>query len=168
MTGEREERARECLAKAYERNHLQGVADWLRTSPLVMNTNYGVAIEAIMLAFSAQERDAAGEGDVVEVFEAWWATSPRRNRDLIGYSDKKCLAFDAFSAGRPAYPAPATDNAVLVERLEADVLHAINYGESRLHSWRNNDPERIPKELRCIRTLIAALRSPSTTAPQQP
>lgn len=36
--------------------------------------------------------------DLPEAFEAWWATSPKHNPRLIGYSDKKCLAFDAFEA----------------------------------------------------------------------
>lgn len=43
----------------------------------------------------------------------------------------------------------------------ADVAEAIRYGKSRLHSWRNNHPDRIPKEMRCIRTLIAALSAPA-------
>jgi hypothetical protein len=44
-------------------------------------------------------RDDEAVRDLPTEFEAWWASSPRRNRLLIGYSDKKCLAFDAFEAG---------------------------------------------------------------------
>jgi hypothetical protein len=32
---------------------------------------------------------------------------------------------------------------------------AIEYANKRLHAWRRNDPERIPKELRAMRALIA-------------
>jgi hypothetical protein len=37
-------------------------------------------------------------GDLPEAFERWWATSKYSDRYLIGYSDKKCLAFAAFEA----------------------------------------------------------------------
>lgn len=33
------------------------------------------------------------------LFERWWDTAPQRNPRLIGYSDKKSLAFAAFEAG---------------------------------------------------------------------
>lgn len=46
-----EERAREVLVLAYEQARLPGVADWLRSDPVLTNTAYGVAITA-MLAFA--------------------------------------------------------------------------------------------------------------------
>ena len=37
---------------------------------------------------------------------------------------------------------------------EMTLEEARQYAAARLHSWRHNDPARIPKELRCIRTLL--------------
>lgn len=34
---------------------------------------------------------------------------------------------------------------------------AIEYGNRRLSSWSRNDPDRIPKELRCIRALLSRI-----------
>ena len=37
---------------------------------------------------------------------------------------------------------------------EMTLEEARQYAAVRLHAWRHNDPARIPKELRCIRTLL--------------
>lgn len=37
--------------------------------------------------------------DLPEAFESWWAMSSHHNRRMIGYSDKKSLAYSAFEAG---------------------------------------------------------------------
>ena len=40
------------------------------------------------------------ESDPVLAFEEYWGASKYRTRNMIGYSDKKCLAWEAFQQGR--------------------------------------------------------------------
>lgn len=39
------------------------------------------------------------------------------------------------------------------------VVEALAYTDDRLHAWRLNVPDRIPKEMRALRVLAAALRA---------
>jgi len=43
-----------------------------------------------------------GAIDPVIAFEEYWGASKYRTRNMIGYSDKKCLAWEAFQRGLSA------------------------------------------------------------------
>lgn len=70
---------------------------------------FGDIRAALSLIASYRTQLAAGGGDLPTRFENWWENSKfRRSPTLIGYGDKKCLAFAAYEAGAP----PTTDAAI--------------------------------------------------------
>lgn len=76
-------------------------------------------------------------------FEAWWQTSPRRNQNMIGHSDKRALAVDAFEAGASTSSGDAVREALT--QAEADFEEHASFAQSELEAgdeegstvWRN-------------------------------
>ncbi len=54
----------------------------------------------------ALAQPVVGVADPVPAFEDYWGASKYRSRNMIGYSDKKCLAWEAYSAALAASPSP--------------------------------------------------------------
>lgn len=64
----------------------------------------------------ALARPVVGVPDPVQEFEDYWAASKYCTRNMIGYSDKKCLAWEAYSAALAASPAPVVGDREAIAR----------------------------------------------------